>query len=70
MVRISKKSKRKMMELIIMILRQRGKPISTNELAQTLGRSWDFTNKLLNVMKREGIVKRFIYGVGKYWTLK
>ena len=53
-----------------MILRQRGKPISTNELAQTLGRSWDFTNKLLNVMRRDGIVKRFNYGVGKYWALR
>ncbi len=70
MVQINRKTRRKLMELVIMILRQRGKPISTNELAQTLGRSWAFTNRLLNAMKTEGIVKRFNYGIGKYWALR
>lgn len=70
MVKIKKKTLMKLKELVVMILRQRGKSMSTNEMAETLGRSWDFTNKLLNSMKKDGIVKRLDYGRGHFWILK
>lgn len=70
MVEIKKKTLMKLKELVIMILRQRAKPASTHEMAETLGRSWEFAYKLLNTMSKEGILKRLDYGKSHYWTLK
>ncbi len=70
MVEIKKKSQMKIKELIIMIMRQRSKPASTHEMAETLGRSWEFVYKLLNAMSKDGVLKRLDYGKGHYWALK
>ena len=69
MVRISKDKVNKLEELIIYILRQRGKPISTKETAETLARSWAYTNKILNEMRRKGIIRRIDYGATHFWAL-
>lgn len=70
MVRIGEDRKMRLRELVISLLGQRGKPMSTNELANVLGRSWAFTNKLMLSMGRKGLVKKIVYGSGHFWQLR
>jgi len=70
MVKITQTTHRRLMELVLLILRQKGKPMSTNELAKTMGRSWEFTNSLLLAMKNEGLIHSTVYGQGKFWMLR
>lgn len=69
MTKINKDKKEKIGNLIIYILRTQARPLSTNELAEILGRSWDFTNKLLKRMEREGLIRLRRRRKYRYWSL-
>jgi len=69
MTKIGRNKEGKIKNLIIYILRSQARPLSTNEIAELLGRSWSYTNKLLNRMKGEGLVRLRRRRRYKYWSL-
>jgi len=69
MTRIGKDKEEKIKNLIVYILRTNARPLSTNEIAETLARSWDYTRKLLQRMEKQGMVRLTRRGRYKYWSL-
>lgn len=67
MVYISDKRKRKIQGMVILILRRTSRPMSTNEVAETMGRSWQYTNDLLNILSKEKKIKSYKRGRTKFW---
>ena len=69
MTKISEKTRTKLMNLVIYIIRSKSRPISTNEMAETLGRSWEYTIKLLRLMWKKKMIRKIKKGKYVYWEI-
>lgn len=69
MTKIGRHKERSIMRYIIFILRSQNTPISTNGLADSLGRSWAYTLRLLNLMAKRKLIRKIKNGRNTYWTL-
>ena len=69
MTAISKTSQNNQMNLIVYIIRSKARLISTNEMSETLGRSWEYTKNLLHLMWKKRMIRKIEKGKYDYWGL-
>ncbi|MDI6655247.1 MAG: hypothetical protein QME59_05110 [Candidatus Hydrothermarchaeota archaeon] len=69
MPKMTVRQKREVMLQIIQLLASSPYPLTTNEIAEKIERSWAFTNELLETLKKMRKTVKLSKGKSVYWHI-
>jgi predicted transcriptional regulator len=67
---MSKRDREIIRKEIVKVLANSRFPLTTNEIAEITGRSWDFTRKNLTYLSNRGVVEKARRKNADYWLIR